>query len=85
MSSGQVNCVICGNPGVIKWSIEGGGVAGTAHLCALHSKPLSDALAAAENRPEPVQVPEWQKATRLPRKTTRKPVLEPLDWTPPEN
>lgn len=85
MSSEEVTCVICSKPGVITWTIDGGGVAGTADLCAVHSKPLIDAVAAAENKPERTDIPEWQKATRLPRKTTRKTVLEPLDWTPPED
>ena len=51
----------------------------------MHSKPLNEALAAAETQPRQPEAPEWQKAAKLPRKTTRKTVMEPLEWTPPEN
>lgn len=83
MSSDENVCVICGKAGVTKWTIHGGGAAAIANLCADHSKPLNDAVVAAGTKPPKVVKP-WEKASELPRRTTRKPKIEVLDWTPPE-
>lgn len=82
--SDEVTCIICGKPGVTKWTIHGGGVAVVADLCGDHSRPLNEIVEVAGTTPRRKKVPEWQRATELPRKVTRKPVIEPLDWTPPE-
>lgn len=84
MSKSEEVCAICGQPGVTQWTIHSPGKAAIVKLCILHSKPFHEAVDAAGTAPKREEEPEWKKATELPRRATRRPPLEPLDWTPPE-
>ncbi|MBO0896137.1 hypothetical protein [Arthrobacter sunyaminii] len=82
MSSEEVACVICGRPGVLTWTIDGAAGAGVVDLCVVHSKPLTDALAAAAAKPRNEEA-SGQKTPELPRRVARRASFEPLDWAPP--
>jgi hypothetical protein len=72
-------CVVCGAMGTIKWTIDNLQVAVVADLCAKHSEPLMQIMAAAGTVP-----PEQLGDPEVPRRIGRKRGMEPLDWTPPD-
>jgi hypothetical protein len=75
MTSG---CTICGAFGTIKWTIDNLQVAVVADLCAKHSEPLMQIIAAAGPVPA-----EQLGDSDIPRRVGRKRGMEPLAWTPP--
>lgn len=77
--------MVCGQAGVIEWTISGGGSSGAAALCVTHSLPLKEALEAAAVAPQAVAHPAWKASGELPRRTTRRPRIQTLDWTPPDS
>lgn len=65
-------CALCDKPAVAWWSLSDSEEAAEIELCDRHSGPLRLALYKGRSR-------HWK-----PRRNYKPPVLEPFDWTPPE-
>lgn len=78
------DCIICGEAGATKWTLNMNGDVAIASLCPAHSEPLHQVMEASSKAP-PAGGPAKRKRTSdTPQRIEKKRTLEPLDWTPPE-
>lgn len=74
MGTNPHTCIICGNPGVIKWTLSKGPEVYILDVCAEHEDSVLDL--ASKGRTQPAKKGGAAKGPKRNR-------FEPLDWTPP--